>query len=457
MDVSVFSMPTIPATLEERRALRPIGRNTERYQMFLTELRNIATLIDDLGFTAFSTTEHHFHSEGGEAMPNPLMLYTDLAARTKRLKFMPMSIVASADDPIRIAEDIALFDQITQGRLAGVCFARGYQKRWIDILSQGHRTALITETSDKTNREVFDEHLEVISRALSKDSWDFNGKHYQVPFPHETGLADYAGARWTRQFGSEDEVDGQGIVRKIGVTPPPYQRPTPRFAVPFTMSPRTLHDAARKGWLCIMYESHHEKFLGYLKEYQRIAAENGHELGLGERCGATRSICIGDTYDEAFEKATKTVAFEFHNYFNLFGQGEMFRLPSDPPDQIVMFKDVEEGAQRLIDFGHLICGTPDDVRDQLVDLSRCYSDGHLDWLTWQFYPQGTLPRAEQEKELRMFAEQVLPTLKAEGKRRSPTESTPVDVNAPAGGEWVFDGPGPAGLDGPSRSAGQGLS
>jgi alkanesulfonate monooxygenase SsuD/methylene tetrahydromethanopterin reductase-like flavin-dependent oxidoreductase (luciferase family) len=416
METSVFAMPTIPATIEERRALRPIGRNSERYQQFLAELRDIAILIDELGYDAFSTTEHHLHTEGGEAMPNSLLLYADLAARTRRLKFMPMSIVPAADDPIRIAEDIALVDQMTKGRLM-VCFARGYQKRWIDILTQGRgATSLISESSDQRNREIFDEHLEVITKALTQDSWDHNGKHYQVPYPFDTGIEGYAGVNWTRQFGSDDEVDDQGVVRKIGVTPPPYQRPTPQFAVPFTASPSTLQNAARKGWLCIMYESQPEKFLGYLKDYQRIAGEHGHDLALGERCGATRSICIGDSYDEAFEKATKTAAFEFHHYFNYFGQGENFRLPSDPPDQPVQFKNEEEGAQRLIDFGHLICGTAREVKDQLVDLSRCHADGRLDWLIWQFYPQGTLPPEEQEKELRTFAEEIMPALKSERKQ-----------------------------------------
>ena len=32
MKFMLFALPTIPATFEERRALRPIGRNTERYQ-----------------------------------------------------------------------------------------------------------------------------------------------------------------------------------------------------------------------------------------------------------------------------------------------------------------------------------------------------------------------------------------------------------------------------------------
>ena len=72
-------------------------------------------------------------------MPNSLLLYADLASRTKNLMMLPMSIVLTTHDPIRVAEDIALLDQLTKGR-AGVGLARGYQKRWVQILSQGGAT-----------------------------------------------------------------------------------------------------------------------------------------------------------------------------------------------------------------------------------------------------------------------------------------------------------------------------
>ncbi len=87
MKFNLFVLPTIPATFEERERLRPIGRNNDKYQQMLEEVRELAQMADDLGFDAMSTTEHHFHSEGYEASVAPLMLYTDLAARTKRIKF----------------------------------------------------------------------------------------------------------------------------------------------------------------------------------------------------------------------------------------------------------------------------------------------------------------------------------------------------------------------------------
>ncbi len=416
MKVSVFAMPTIPATTEERAALRPVGRNTERYQMMLEELRTIAVLADELGYDALSTTEHHLHSEGGEAMPDPLLLYADLAARTRNIHFYPMSLVPTADDPIRMAERIALLDQLTQGRV-GLAFARGYQKRWIQILSQGRgATSLIDPDSDQRNREIYDEHIEVIRKAWTQDSWDHNGKHYQVPFPYDEGIPGFGGIEWTRQFGSEDEVDDAGVIRKIGVTPPPYQRPYPEIWVPYRVSPASMRAAARRGFSCIATEADRVRFRQHAIAYREEAAKAGHDLKLGERFGATRSVCLGDTFDEAFELATRTAAYEWHNYFNKFGFAEMFRTADDDPNAPVVFADEAALARRLIEVGQLICGTPDDVRRQVEDLARCHPDkgdepGDLGWLVWQFFQQGTTPPDVQRRQLEMFAEKVLPAIR----------------------------------------------
>ena len=83
MKFMLLMLPTVPGTLEDRRRLRPIGRNNERYQQMLEEVRKLVVFADEVGFDVFATTEHHFHSEGYETSVAPLLLYTDLAARTK--------------------------------------------------------------------------------------------------------------------------------------------------------------------------------------------------------------------------------------------------------------------------------------------------------------------------------------------------------------------------------------
>jgi alkanesulfonate monooxygenase SsuD/methylene tetrahydromethanopterin reductase-like flavin-dependent oxidoreductase (luciferase family) len=424
MKVSVFAMPTIPATLKERKALRPIGRNTERYQEMLEQLRTIVVWADELGYDAFSTTEHHLHSEGGEAMPNPLMLYADLAARTKNIHFYPMSIVPTAEDPIRVAEDIALLDQLTGGRV-GVTFARGYQKRWIQILSQGRgATSLVDPDSDQRNREIYDEHVEVILKAWTQDSWDHHGKHYQVPYPYEEGVAGFGGIEWTRQFGSEDEVDENGVIRKIGVTPPPYQRPYPEVWVPYTMSPRSMIAAAQRGFACIATEGRPRLFREHALKYREEARKQGFDLRLGERFGATRSVCIGKTHEEAFKLGVRTAAYEWHNYFNKFGFAEMFRTDADDPNKPVVFQDEAELCQRLIDTRQLLCGTVEEVREQLEDLNRCHAEGdeeagQLDWLVWQFFNQGTTSMESQHEQLELFAEHCLPAVRTAAEAKVP--------------------------------------
>ncbi len=174
MKFMLFVLPTVPATLEERERLRPIGRNNERYQMMLDELRKLAVFADDAGFDVMSTTEHHFHSEGYECSVAPLMLYADLAARTKRIKFSPLGLVLPSWDPIRCAEELAVLDHLTKGRIyAG--FARGYQDRWVNVLGQQyHVTGAPMDGSsiDNHNRRVYEETLKVIKKAWTEESFD---------------------------------------------------------------------------------------------------------------------------------------------------------------------------------------------------------------------------------------------------------------------------------------------
>ena len=54
-------------------------------------------------------TEHHFHTEGGEACPNQALMFADFAARTERLNFAPMSTVITTHDPIRVSPKIGRY------------------------------------------------------------------------------------------------------------------------------------------------------------------------------------------------------------------------------------------------------------------------------------------------------------------------------------------------------------
>jgi alkanesulfonate monooxygenase SsuD/methylene tetrahydromethanopterin reductase-like flavin-dependent oxidoreductase (luciferase family) len=182
------------------------------------------------------------------------------------------------------------------------------------------------------------------------------------------------------------------------------------------VSPSTLMTAARNGFSCLAVEGRPAAFRAHALAYQAEAARHGHQFKLGERFGATRSVCLGETREEAFDMAVKTAAFEWHHYFNKFGFAEMWRTEADDPNQPVSFADEAALAKRLIEVGQLLCGTPDDVKRQMEDLNHCHAGdgeeaGELGWLVWQFFQQGTTPLDTQRKQLELFAEHVLPAVR----------------------------------------------
>ena len=77
------------------------------------EWREEATLFDEAGFTTIWIGEQHFWI----AAPNPVLINTHLATHTKRLRVGQSACVLPDWHPIRLAEDLALLDNMTRGRL----------------------------------------------------------------------------------------------------------------------------------------------------------------------------------------------------------------------------------------------------------------------------------------------------------------------------------------------------
>ncbi|MGH6633998.1 MAG: LLM class flavin-dependent oxidoreductase, partial [Sphingopyxis sp.] len=84
-----------------------------------------ARFADANGFEAVWTPERHFHAFGGP-YPNPAVISAALAASTSRLKIRAGSVVATLHHPARIAEEWALVDNLSGGRV-GIAFASGWQ------------------------------------------------------------------------------------------------------------------------------------------------------------------------------------------------------------------------------------------------------------------------------------------------------------------------------------------
>ena len=156
---------------DERRY--PNERLVEAYQ----NAKELAQLMDELGFYCLWTAEHHFQREGYELFPNLILVNTWLATVTKRLRLGCAFNVVPAWHPIRLAEDFAVADIVTGGRVIfGI--GRGYQSREVETLG----APLLDQDA---NRELFEEQLEIILKAWNEESFSHHGKHYRIPAPVE--------------------------------------------------------------------------------------------------------------------------------------------------------------------------------------------------------------------------------------------------------------------------------
>ena len=138
-------------------------------------------------------TENHLHIEGLEVSNNPVLLDLYVAMRTKRVRVGQLGIVLSASNPLRVAEDIAMLDRMTGGRaIAG--FARGFQRRWVDVLGQ-HLPGLHAvvpgdrQEMDRLNREAFEECFQIVKLAWTEDVLSFDDRFWKIPPGHPVGHA----------------------------------------------------------------------------------------------------------------------------------------------------------------------------------------------------------------------------------------------------------------------------
>lgn len=135
----------------------------------------IATTMDRLGYSTFWAAEHRFQREGYECIPNLLMLFVHLAHLTQNIKFGCGFNVAPMWHPLRMAEDFAMADHMTGGRVIfGV--GRGYHSRENEVLG-----APSTALDNEGNRELFEDQVELILKSFHERSFSHHSKNYDIP------------------------------------------------------------------------------------------------------------------------------------------------------------------------------------------------------------------------------------------------------------------------------------
>ncbi|MBI2527505.1 MAG: LLM class flavin-dependent oxidoreductase [Candidatus Rokubacteria bacterium] len=131
------------------------------------ELLDQAEAADALGFDSFWIAEHHFHEYG--AIPRPPVWLAAAAERTRRIRLGSAVVVLPFDNPLRTAEDYAMVDVLSGGRL-NLGVGAGYLR---------HEYAGFGLPLEE-RRERFDEALEVLLRAWTGERFSYAGKFHRV-------------------------------------------------------------------------------------------------------------------------------------------------------------------------------------------------------------------------------------------------------------------------------------
>src|SRR5262245_56974300 len=368
MKFMYFFLPTLPATFEERRRLRPIASQPERWQRMIEQVTELARLAEDVGFDAVTFPEHHLHSEGIELGSLPV-LTQHVIHNTKHIRVGPIGYVLPGWNPLRLALEIAWLDQLTKGRTF-VGFARGYQTRWLNQMAQKvDVTATLSDKSeaDRVNREAFEEVFQFLKLAWGDQPFRFKGKYYEYPHPQEG--TPWPAAEWTREYGFPGEVDELGRIQQINVVPKPYQRPHPPLFQAFSVSEETIRWCAREEITPTILLPQPPVVRKLAEAYREESRKAGHNLNLGERVGVLHSIYLAEDKELARDLVRAGVAgVAFTRLFHHFGFSEAWRLPEDEaryPTGKVMLPASEVTIERQERAGFAYVGTADDVRREM--------------------------------------------------------------------------------------------
>ena len=391
--------PQLPTEGEAgRKAARPIGRDSLLYHEVIHGWTDVLKAAETLGVWGAAAIEHHLHSEGYEVGPNPGVLNAYWAAHLKTMHVGAMGYVMAAQDPIRVAEETAIIDHLSEGRCF-VGFARGYQSRWTNILGQfTNSTATVSDGSetDKKNRDVFEERVSMVLDCWTKDSLTLDGQYYQAPYPLKSGVEGYPGWKIARDAGALGEIDENGTVRSISVVPAPYQRPHPPVFVATSKSDDSIAYCARMGFTPL-YFSHFDTVRRHAELYRTEAKKHGRDVVPGESQNIVRWVNICDSEEEYNENLREYDLDIYKNFYAAFFP----QFPSDGTD--------EELIELIKESGIYVGGTIDKVRDEFIGM---YKEVPAEYITLVFH-YAQQPKDDCIKVIARFMTEVLPFLNYE--------------------------------------------
>lgn len=313
----------------------------------IANLLEEAALADDLGLESFGVGEHH---RPDYLSSTPAVLLAAIAARTTRIRLSSAVTVLSSDDPVRVFQEFATLDLISNGR-AEILAGRGSFIESFPLFGY--------DLSDYD--ALFSEKLELLLKLRAEERVTWRGR-FRAP------------------------LDDQPVF------PRPLQSPLPVW-VAVGGTPQSVVRAATLGLpmaLAIIGGSP-ERFVPYAELYREAWAKAGHDPSQAQLSINSHGFIADD--------AAKAAEIAFHPYMQQMGK--IGRERGWPPPTKQQF-DAERSAK-----GAVLIGDPQQVIDKILWEHELFG---MSRFTLQL-TVGSIPHAETMRAIELFGSVVAPAVR----------------------------------------------
>lgn len=305
-------------------------------------------LAEELGFDAVWIAEHHFSRYGMAGSPQVFL--ANLAARTKRIRLGSAVAVLPFNHPLRTAEDYALVDVLSGGRL-NFGIGRGYQP--------GEFENLGLEIGE--SRKMFDEALSIILQAWTQERVTHEGEYWQIP-------------------------DAE-------VLPKPVQRPHPPIYLACTSGETNTWSGARAYPTMRAPMVPDAEIAQSRREYVEAAVANGQSQeaidgALGESA-VMKHVLVTPNDDDAVNLAKPYVEW----YYDYLGSRLMFGAGRE-----------KQPYEYYLSSGGCFFGSPAKVIDQIEEWQAATGENYL----YLWSNMGGVPHEAVTDSMKLFSEKVMP-------------------------------------------------
>ncbi|MBM2811100.1 MAG: luciferase-like monooxygenase [Chloroflexi bacterium] len=326
--------------------------------------------VDELGFDGLLFTEHHYGPNGG-LTPSPLILLAAATGVTERIKLITLGIpLAMYPHPIRVAEELAMVDNLSHGRvIAG-------------FISSGAQSLFAYNVPASEERSRYHEALDLVIRAWTEPSpFEWHGQHFDYPC--------------------------------VSILPRPLQVPHPQLWTTATSTEGVQWAASKRmGFISSGSTAEAIEALAYYRGY----AES--ECGWAprpEKLGIAREFFIASTKAEVREKSEQMMESSGDAAFaGLFRDPKLAAVRGETASTRSyshVTKQEDRTMHRTRDGalnGHFIIGDPNQVAEQILRQRHATGAGVL-----IIRPElGCISMDQAADGLELFAREVLPTVHA---------------------------------------------